>query len=141
MGSRLAPQFARVAIVLVTIMAWFVATDHCALAGVLLRPAFAAAPAQESCPGHSSQPEKKQSQGELPCCKTLAATTAPAKISAGYHANQFVLQPYLAADFRLVMGRLAAPPVELDTGPPDLRSFAESVLQRSLLAHAPPVLA
>jgi hypothetical protein len=28
----------------------------------------------------------------------------------------------------------------LDTGPPGLRSFAESVLQRSVLAHAPPSL-
>ena len=30
-------------------------------------------------------------------------------------------------------------PLELDTGPPFARSFAESVLQRSILAHAPPV--
>ncbi|MGH8094020.1 MAG: hypothetical protein ACREIF_11195 [Chthoniobacterales bacterium] len=29
----------------------------------------------------------------------------------------------------------------LDTGPPGGRTFAESVLQRSLLAHAPPFLA
>ena len=28
---------------------------------------------------------------------------------------------------------------ELDTGPPFAGSFAESVLQRSILAHAPPV--
>ncbi len=31
-------------------------------------------------------------------------------------------------------------PLELDTGPPFAGSFAESVLQRSILAHAPPVL-
>jgi len=29
-------------------------------------------------------------------------------------------------------------PLELDTGPPFAGSFAESVLQRSILAHAPP---
>ena len=28
----------------------------------------------------------------------------------------------------------------LDTGPPESRSFAELILQRSILAHAPPVL-
>ncbi len=31
-------------------------------------------------------------------------------------------------------------PLELDTGPPFAGSFAESVLQRSILAHAPPSL-
>jgi hypothetical protein len=29
-------------------------------------------------------------------------------------------------------------PLFLDTGPPDAHSFAELILQRSLLAHAPP---
>jgi hypothetical protein len=31
-------------------------------------------------------------------------------------------------------------PLLLDTGPPGACSFAELILQRSLLAHAPPVL-
>jgi hypothetical protein len=132
------PQLARVVIVLVMLAAWFVASDHCALAAALMRP-VAATPAQESCPGHS-QPEKKDNQRELPCCKSLFATAAPAKISASYDANLFVLQPYFAADFQLVIGTSHAPLAELDTGPPDLRTFAESVLQRSILAHAPPVL-
>ena len=138
MRPRLASQLTRVVIVLVTIVAWFVASDHCALAGMLQRAA-AAAPAEESCPGHS-QPEKKQSSSELPCCKTLTATTATAKITTGYHASQFVLQPYFAADFQPFVTHPEKPLLELDTGPPDLRTFAESVLQRSLLAHAPPLL-
>lgn len=137
--SRLAAQLARLVIVLLTIVAWLVASDHCALAGALLRP-VAVGLAQESCPGHS-QPEKKQGQSDLPCCKTLVATTAPAKISAGYDANQFILRLDLASDFQLVVRTSDAPLPELDTGPPDSRTFAESVLQRSLLAHAPPVLA
>jgi len=122
-------------IVLLTIATWFVASDHCALAGVLSQPVAAPA-AHESCPGHSSQPEKKPSQGEVPCCKSLVAMPAPMKIAAGYDLNLFVLQPYFAADLPLVSKASA----ELDTGPPDFRTFAESVLQRSLLAHAPPVL-
>ena len=60
MRSRLASQLARVVIVLVTIVAWFVASDHCALAGVLLhrrpRPRRRRNPAPAM-----SQPEKKQS--------------------------------------------------------------------------------
>src|SRR6266508_473132 len=32
-------------------------------------------------------------------------------------------------------------PLSLDTGPPGVRSFAELILQQSLLAHAPPSLA
>ena len=31
------------------------------------------------------------------------------------------------------------PVIEWDTGPPAANSFAESVLQRSILAHAPPL--
>ena len=113
---------------------------HCVLAGVLSQPVAAPA-AHESCPGHSSQPEKKPTQGELPCCKSLVAMPAPMKIAAGYDLDLFVLQPYFAADLPLGSKASAAPSAELDTGPPDLRTFAESVLQRSLLAHAPPVLA
>ncbi len=75
------------------------------------------------------------------CCKTLTATPAPGKISAGYDLNFFGTQPYLEIDFQLWIGQFNVPAVELDTGPPEIRTFAESVLQRSLLAHAPPVLA
>jgi hypothetical protein len=35
----------------------------------------------------------------------------------------------------------ATSPLLLDTGPPGARSFAELILQRSVLAHAPPVFA
>ncbi len=118
---------------------WFVAFDHCALASVLKSP-LVAEPAQQSCPGHS-QPEKKQSQGELPCCKSLVASAAPLKISASYDSTLYVSQPYLAAAFDLILDHFAAPIIELDTGPPEIRTFAETVLQRSILAHAPPLCA
>ena len=126
---------ARLAIILLTIAAWLVASDHCALAGVLLQPSV-----EDSCPGHSSAPEKTPDQGELPCCKALSATLAPAKISAGYDLNFFGIQPYLETDFPLVFEHSSVPSAELDTGPPEIPTFAELVLQRSLLAHAPPRL-
>ena len=133
-----ASQLARAVIAAMMIVAWFVAFDHCALASVFSHPAGSSS-AEEHCPGHS-QPDKKPSQRELPCCKTLVASTAPAKISAGYDTNLFAIQPYLATEFALVFSHLDAPSAELDTGPPGGRTFAESVLQRSILAHAPPCL-
>ena len=138
MKPRRASQLARVVIVLVTLAAWFVASDHCALASALTHP-VAASPAQEHCPSHS-QPEKNNSQGNLPCCKSLIATAAPTKIFAGYDTTLFVAQPYLTTDPLLLFTHRDAPSTELDTGPPGVRTFAESVLQRSILAHAPPFL-
>ncbi|MEO5717228.1 MAG: hypothetical protein ABIR29_01495, partial [Chthoniobacterales bacterium] len=102
MISRPALQIGRALIVGLTMAAWLVAFDHCALAGVLIHPVAATA-IQESCPGHS-QPEKKQNQSELPCCKSLTATTAPLKISAGYDATSFVLQLFFSADSPLLTG-------------------------------------
>lgn len=134
-----ARRVVRSLIVLLTISAWFVASDHCALAGTLLRSTAAAAPAQESCPGHS-QPKKEEKQSKLPCCKTLVATSAPAKIAGGYQADLFVIQPFQNAEFDFVLKHFALSALELDTGPPASLSFAESVLQRSLHAHAPPCL-
>ena len=133
-----ASQLARGAIVLVMIAAWLVASDHCALAGVLMR-SVSKPSMNEHCAGHS-QPGKKQSSNDSPCCKTLVATTATAKISAGYDLSVFAFQPYAEAELSGLVRRIEAPRLALDTGPPELRTFAESVLQRSLLAHAPPCL-
>jgi len=42
-------------------------------------------------------------------------------------------------EFTLVAHSHTTPaPLFLDTGPPEARTFAELILQRSLLAHAPP---
>jgi hypothetical protein len=131
-------QLARAVIATVVMAACWVAFDHCALASVFIHSGHSL-PAEERCPGHS-RPEKKPSQGELPCCKMLVATAAPAKISAGYDTNLFAVQPYLAAEFASVFSRFDLLNAELDTGPPGRRTFAESVLQRSLRAHAPPSL-
>ena len=47
--------------------------------------------------------------------------------------------PVLAGAFVVYSSRAVAP-LLLDTGPPGAFSFAELILQQSLLAHAPPVL-
>jgi len=132
-------QLARVVVATVMMAAWFVASDHCALASALAHR-VAPASAQEHCPGHP-QPGKKNDQEKLPCCKSLFATAATAKVAVAYDTNLFVTQPDPATDACFVLSHRDAPGSKLDTGPPPARTFAESVLQRSILAHAPPFFA
>jgi len=90
------------------------------------------------CHGNPPAPSKKSSDGEMPCCKILRATiNSEAKIIEVASQNFVPIQDWILAEL------ISAPetqlrPLELDTGPPFADSFAESVLQRSILAHAPP---
>jgi hypothetical protein len=63
----------------------------------------------------------------------------PAKISVA-NTLDFILKPYLLHEMLPEISQPARPLLALDTGPPEVLSFSESVLQRSILAHAPPVL-
>ena len=68
-----------------------------------------------------------------------ATITSEAKIVEAASQNFVPIQNWIVAEV------ISAPatqlsPLELDTGPPFAGSFAESVLQRSILAHAPPSL-
>ncbi len=132
MGIR---SFLRCGVVLLTIVSWVAISNHCALA------AFSApnAPA-ESCPMHSKPAKQKQGSGRV-CCKILRAASTPATVKAAVPQLQMLSPEQL--QFSVVL--LLFPPSEpllpgLDTGPPGPDSFAESVLQRSILAHAPPSL-
>jgi hypothetical protein len=79
----------------------------------------------------------------MECCKSLQPlSVSPAKSLVAYNTDLFSLQWYAVAS--LISSDAAFVDVEVpqwDTGPPGVISFAESVLQRSILAHAPPVLA
>jgi hypothetical protein len=120
--------------------AWLAISNHCALATAA--PAAVTNRAAEGCPYHqakSSAPKPKPSQ-DAPCCKILRATlVTPAKNLARVAPN------ILPADFTFITFAVVAPPklsfasATLDTGPPGGRSFAELILQRSILSHAPPV--
>jgi hypothetical protein len=87
-------------------------------------------------------PAKHSPDGDVQCCKVLRATlltpssnaAASDDLSFGTY-DYFVVLPSLADESRL--SRI----FEWDTGPPGAGSFAETVLQRSILAHAPPSLA
>ena len=124
------------AIVVVAICSWFAISNHCVFAALATNDT-----ASRQCPFHS-KPKEKPSTGAQ-CCKILRAVASiPAKGWArddtnlsdadGYRGERALTVAYL---------QTTLVPLSLDTGPPGVLSFAELILQRSLLAHAPPVAA
>ena len=119
-----------------SIAAWMVLSNHCALGAVTL-PVEAGVEASE-CPMHSA-PAKKKPAAHTPCCKDLRATAVHALKNIGARAGEFAgMSDYAPAIF-LTPPRLVFEIKGLDTGPPGCFSFAELVLQKSLPSHAPPV--
>jgi hypothetical protein len=129
---------ARSLIVAITICSWIAVSNHCAFAAV----AKEINKAQAECPFHSKPAKQKEQASHVECCKTLRAVVfaktkdwAPDDAKFGdanfaAQANTFV--PYSSRTVE---------PLLLDTGPPGIFSFAELILQSSLLAHAPPFVA
>ena len=128
----------RALVVAVLMTAWLVASNHCAIG--LMKPAAGTTAAHSVCHACKSEPMKPQpaSGGERECCKALQAMPADAaKADVKYDATLFTL-----LDFVVTVAPAAAAPQTtraLDTGPPRSISFAELILQRSLLSHAPPL--
>ena len=136
--KRTRDKIIRFAIVLTTMVAWLSISNHCALGGLITKTDSAVAPMH--CHGNQPAPSKKSSQEETPCCKMLRATlTSEAKVVKVATETFLPIQYWVVAE--LIFAReTQLSPLEIDTGPPFAGSFAESVLQRSVLAHAPPVL-
>ena len=127
---------ARSTTVFLSITAWMVLSNHCAL-GVVALPVDAGVEASE-CPMHSA-PAKKKPAANTPCCKDLRATAVHALKNIGARAGEFAgMSDYATAIF-LTPPHLVFEIKGLDTGPPGCFSFAELVLQKSLPSHAPPV--
>ncbi len=119
--------------------AWLAISNHCALAawegGAMQMPScHGSAPA-----GHS--PVKHDQQGSVECCKVLRATLLePASGLAAADTLAFVTHDYVVTLISAAEEARLLRVIEWDTGPPLADSFAETVLQRSILAHAPPFL-
>ena len=75
-----------------------------------------------------------QNQDNALCLATVAKS-----VIANPIAPRFIGWRDHAADLFLKPPRIAIEIDGLDTGPPKCLSFAESVLQESMLSHAPPV--
>ena len=70
-----------------------------------------------------------------------ATITSDGKIVEAASKDFLSIQRWIVAEIVFADdAQVHCAPLELDTGPPFADSFAESVLQRSILAHAPPSL-
>jgi hypothetical protein len=120
--------------VVLTLAAWFSLSNHCALGSV----APASEAASSSCPMHSA-PAKKKPATETPCCKDVRAVVVKGVSATAAGVRLIVMRDYATEIFAQQPVRAAIEFENLDTGPPGWFSFAESVLQESMLSHAPPV--
>jgi hypothetical protein len=125
----------RLLLVILTMVAWLSISNHCALATVFAIGAKTSV-AQMHCHGGQPSPPKSGDE-QTPCCKVLKAVTV-AKVNIGASAVDFVLKEYFTAGLVVEISQAQMQTVGLDTGPPGALSFSEAVLQRSILAHAPP---
>jgi hypothetical protein len=124
------------AIVVIAICSWLAISNHCVFAALATNNT----PSTE-CPFHS-KPKEKPTTGAQ-CCKVLRAV---APVTAKSWARDDAQLSDFDSDnsesmLTVAYSLTASAPLSLDTGPPGLRSFAEMILQRSLLAHAPPIVA
>ena len=126
---------ARSLIAAITICSWIAVSNHCAFAAV----APETDKAQTECPFHSKPTKQKEQSSQVQCCKILRAVVPTIAKSWTRSDSVFSDIDFPFKDCRLLAHfRDALAPLLLDTGPPDAHSFAELILQRSLLAHAPP---
>jgi hypothetical protein len=125
--------------VLFTLAAWLVLSNHC-LFGFTEAKADNPGVQADECPMHAAAaPSKEKPAAKIPCCKEIRAVVAKSVTKT----LTLAARPFAGQEFATVTfptpPRLTAELHALDTGPPGLLSFAESVLQESMLAHAPPV--
>jgi len=140
-GSTIEPSVkasARCIGVAIAICSWIAVSNHCAFAAV----APQIDKAQTDCPFHSKPAKQKEQSSQVQCCKVLRAvffakTKGWARDDAKFCDASF---PTQEGAFVVYPVRVVAP-LLLDTGPPGSFSFAELILQSSLLAHAPPFVA
>ena len=128
---------ARSLIVAITICSWIAVSNHCAFAAI----AMEINKAETECPFHSKPAKQKEQSSQVQCCKILRAvifskTKDWARDDAKFCDANFPVQ----ACVLLAYSTRDVAPLLLDTGPPGAFSFAELILQQSLLVHAPPVL-
>ncbi|HEX4631157.1 MAG TPA: hypothetical protein VH188_09350 [Chthoniobacterales bacterium] len=126
---------ARSVFAILAIGAWLNLANHCAL-GAVLTPTETA-PETSECPMHSA-PAKKKPAAKIPCCKEVRAIVVKCVQASPVAARSISLGDYAPE----ILGEPAKISIEiqaLDTGPPGCFSFAESVLQKSMFSHAPPV--
>lgn len=133
------PTISRFLVVAVMLLSWFVITNHCALARIAAQ--MTSRGEAECCHKKGQAPEKEgPCQKMAQCCQAVKASLS-GKAEVKFDTAKIQI-PYFAI-LQVLAVQTAQPAQELvfDHGPPRAVSFAESVLQRSLLSHAPPFAA
>jgi hypothetical protein len=125
----------RLLIVVMMMLAWLALTNHCVLASIGARSA--AKGLARCCQMGKHDVPKAPCQEAEQCCKAVKASL-PAKAEVKFDASKIQVQIF--AIVRVLTSETAQrlPGFVFDHGPPPAESFAESVLQRCLLSHAPP---
>jgi len=125
--------------VAVMLFSWLVVTNHCALG--FMQAALSAKTEHAHCHASTSDDGRKApAEGMRECCRVIKASLA-SKAEFHFDTVQIQLYAFIILDALCAPGRDSAPAFIHDHGPPGVVSFAEAVLQRSLLSHAPPTLA
>jgi hypothetical protein len=123
--------------VAIAICSWVAISNHCAFAAV----ASETHKAQTECPFHSKPAKQKKQSSQVQCCRVLRAiVSAQSKAWARDDGRFCTAVLFIDESARFAASLRALVPLLVDTGPPKSRSFAELILQGSLLAHAPPFI-
>ena len=136
---RLSATF-RVVITLMVGVTWFALSNHCGIASAAV---VKASQAHSCCENNHPPPNAPSNGGEeqgIACCKAHPAISATGNVAPGDQTSFAGMTSSEVCSF-LPDNASGTGNWELDTGPPSANSFAETVLQRSILAHGPPSLA
>jgi hypothetical protein len=126
---------ARCVIVALTLCSWISISNHCAL-GAIADPGHET---QSACPFHSEPVKPQPHPSGTQCCKILRAVVPVVTKSWARDDAKFSgIDPRVDECALVARSHTTPAPLFLDTGPTKARTFAELILQRSLLAHAPP---
>jgi hypothetical protein len=127
-------NFARSVTVAITIFSWLAISNHCAFGAIADRDRET----QSACPFHSEPVKPQPPPSGAQCCKILRAVVPVVTKSWARDDAKVSAVDLRVDEFALIAHSHAAAALFLDTGPPEARTFAELILHRSLLAHAPP---
>ena len=128
----------RLALVVMMGVSWFALANHCEVAAAIV-----SARAQlHSCCENNKDTTKipAKDEGNRQCCKEFYPIALSLDQKPGSSDLPSIDYTYLAAVVLFFSAPITRGSIEQDTGPPIANSFAEIVLQRSILAHAPPSL-
>lgn len=120
------------------LIAWGVASNRCAFAALVLKAPAAAEEIHSCCQGTQDGGDQAPTKQSSECCQKLGAPMLE-------NNTELVKGPVPVALLELAWLVVATSLVEKGgervqptVGPPKALSFAEVVLQRSVLCHAPP---